>query len=354
MICYKSNKASDIFINKNIPGDSMIEVIVAFILLLVGLLLMTKGSHWMTDSMIPVAERLGTTYIAIASILVSVMLSIPEIFVALYAFFQGHEGISLGVIIGSVIANIGLMTGLSAMIKPLSVDGRVVIRDGVFALIISFIVLLFGSDLQFSRVEGITLMLLFVPYVLNVWFFEKWASKKARKEELKEIKSELKVIGLGMWDLKPGFFSFVLGSGVLLVGSYFFSDGLIRIATLSRLSDVLIGITIGALGPSLPNIVAAVHGTVKNYTKIAITETFGADIFTLLVTLGLLATISPISIDKKWLFFDIPMMLLMTGVMIFFIFKGHLKRQNAILPYEGGFLVLFYILFLILNVLFFA
>jgi len=330
----------------------MIELIIIIIMLFVGLIILAKGCDWMTNSLIPVAEKLGTTYISVASILVSVMLSIPEIFVAVYAFFMGHEGISLGVIIGSIICNIGLMTGLSAMIKPLSVDSRVVIRDGVFAFIISIVVFLFGLDLNYNRSEGLVLLLLFVPYVLNVWFFEKWATKKARKEELKEIKGELNVIGLGGFQFKPSVYLFIIGSGLLLLGSYLFSNSLIRIAKLTGISDILIGLTLGALGPSIPNIISAVHGTVKNYTKIAITETFGSDIFTLLVTLGLLALLKPFSISSKWLYFDIPIMIFMTFMMMFFIFKGHIKKEHAIVRYEGAILVLFYIFFLILNILY--
>ena len=330
----------------------MLTLLFVLLLLAVGIILLTKGSDWMTDSMIPVAEKLGTSYIAVASILVSVMLSIPEIFVAIYAFFKGHEGISLGVIIGSIICNIGLMTGLSALIKPLSGDSRVVIRDGVFALIVSFIVFIFGFDLRYDNHEGLVLLLLFIPYVLNVWFFEKWATQKERKEELKEIKKELDVIGLGFLHLKPGLFLFFLGSGALLLGSYLFSDALITLAKLTGLSDILIGITIGAIGPSIPNILSAVQGTVKNYTKIAITETFGSDIFTLLVTLGLLAVLNPFSIDSRWLFFDIPMMITMTVLMMLFIFKGHVRREKAIERHEGAALVLFYIFFIFLNILF--
>lgn len=332
----------------------MLEIILAVLLLAAGIILLTKGSDWMTDSLLPVAERLGTSYIAVTSILVSIMLSIPEVFVAMYAFFKGHPGISLGVIIGSIICNIGLMTGLSAVIKPLSVDSRVVIRDGVFALIIAIIVLIFGLDMGYDRKEGIVLMLLFVPYVVNVWFSEKWKTQRDKKEELREIKRELKFIGLDGFERKPGVFLFVLGSALLLLGSYFFSDSMITIAKLTGFSDILIGITIGAIGPSLPNIVSAVNGTVKNYTKVAITETFGSNIFTLLVTLGLLAAISPFLIDIKWLYLDIPVMLFMTSLMMLFIYKGHLRKREAILRYEGGILLLVYILFIILNILYFS
>ena len=332
----------------------MLEIIWVIALPVIGIILLTKGSDWMTDSLVPVAEKLGTTYVAVASILVSVMLSIPEIFVAIYAFFMGHEGIALGVIIGSIICNIALMTGLSAMIKPLLVDKRVVIRDGVFAFVISLIIFIFGFDLSYDRKEGLTLLLLFIPYVANVWFFEKWRNIKEKKEELKEIKGELSVIGLRVWEPKPSVFLFIIGSALLLLGSYLFSDSLVRIANLTGISDVLIGLTIGAIGPSVPNIVSAIQGTIRNYTKIAITETFGADIFTLLVTLGLLAALSPFAIDSKWLYFDIQIMIFMTFLMMFFIFKGHLRGGNAILRHEGAVLVLFYIIFLILNVLYFG
>ena len=330
----------------------MLEIILIIVFVSLGLLMITKGSDWMTDSLIPVAERLGTSYIAVASILVSVMLSIPEIFVAIYAFVMGHPGIGLGVIIGSIICNIGLMTGLSAMIKPLSVDGREVIRDGVFAFVIAIIVFIFGFDLSFDRKEGLTLLILFVPYVVNVWFFEKCETGSEKREELKEIKEELGVIGLRGIELKPSIYLFFIGSALLLIGSYLFSDALIRIAKVTGLSDVLIGLTIGAIGPSIPNIASAIHGTVKDYTKIAITETFGSDIFTLLVTLGLLAVLSPFSIDKKWLYFDIPMMIFMTALMMLFIFKGHVKHGKAIERHEGAALVLAYIAFLVLNVLY--
>jgi cation:H+ antiporter len=329
----------------------MLELLIVSLVLLVSLFLITKGTDFSTDSLVPVANWLGTSYIAVASIIVSIMLSVPEVFIAIHAFFQGHEGISLGVIIGSIVCNIGLMTGLSAMIKPLLVDKRVVIRDGVFAFIISLIVFIFGLDMSFDRQEGVVLLLLFVPYVLNVWFFEKWHSLKDREEELKEIKDELQVIGLRWFRMKPSVFAFFLGIGMLLVGSYFFSYMLIRVGELTGVSDVILGITIGAIGPSIPNIVSAVSGTIKDYKKIAITETFGADIFTLTVTLGLLAVLMPFGINAKWLFFDIPLMIFMTAAMMLFIFKGHIRGEHAVLQHEGAVLVLIYIGFMIINVI---
>src|SRR3989344_4719398 len=115
-------------------------IVVILLLLLVALFLIWKGSDWLTDSLVPVADKLGTSYIAITTILVSFMLSLPEIFTSIYSYFLGHLEIGLGVIIGSVMMNIGLGTGLSAILKPLAVDASVVIRDGVFMVVVAAIV----------------------------------------------------------------------------------------------------------------------------------------------------------------------------------------------------------------------
>ncbi|MBR9683142.1 hypothetical protein GOV03_01225, partial [Candidatus Woesearchaeota archaeon] len=97
---------------------------IGIILLLLGLavLLIWKGSDWITDSLIPVANKLGTHYIAITTLLVSFILSIPELFTVIYSGLAGHLNLGLGVIIGSVMINIGLTTGLSASFKPLTVE----------------------------------------------------------------------------------------------------------------------------------------------------------------------------------------------------------------------------------------
>ena len=164
-------------------------MIFVFLLLIVAILLIWKGSDWVTDSLIPVAKKLGTGYIAVTTLLVSLILSLPEIFAAVYSYLLGHLDIGLGVIIGSVMMNVGLITGLSAIIKPLTVEKSVVIRDGVFLVVAAIIVMLFGSDLYYSRSEGWVLLLLFIPYALNVWFFEKWRPAKSQKQKVQRVKN---------------------------------------------------------------------------------------------------------------------------------------------------------------------
>ncbi|MBU1974403.1 MAG: hypothetical protein KKH52_03345, partial [Nanoarchaeota archaeon] len=221
-------------------------------LLILGLLLgsfflIWKGSDWLTDSLVPVAHRLGTSYIAITTLMVSFMLSMPEIFIAVYSYLLGHVNIGIGVIIGSVIMNIGVCVGLSAIIKPLSVERSVVIRDGIYLVIAAIIVMLFGADLHYERVEGIILLLLFVPYALNVWAFEKWRPHKHRRDKVVMIKKKLNLIGhMPFLKFKPSILTFFIGAALLIVGSYLFSLSLVNLAESLKFPDLIVGLVIGA------------------------------------------------------------------------------------------------------------
>ena len=330
----------------------MIEALATLLFISMGLVLIWKGSDWMTDSLVPVAKTLGTSYIAIASLLVSIMLSIPEIFTSIYSYMAGYLDISLGVIIGSIMCNIGLMTGLSAIIKPLHVDREVVVRDGILALSIVGILFALGLDLNYSKAEGASLLILFIPYALNVWFFEKWKDKREKTAKLQELEDDLSHIGFGPFKLKPGVVTFFLGTVLMLIGSYFFSSGLVNIAELTNIPSVIIGLTVGAIGPTIPNIISAVQGTLKNYKTIAITETFGSNIFTMLVTLGLVVVMKPVQISSKILYFDITWMGVMHLLMILFILKGFIAKESAITRSEGAALIVFYFVLLVVNVFF--
>jgi cation:H+ antiporter len=329
-------------------------IILILILLALSIMFIWKGSDWVTDSLIPVANKLGTGYIAITTLMVSFLISIPELFTSVYTYFLGHLNVGLGVIIGSVMINVGLTVGLSATIKPLNVDKSVVIRDGIFLIIMTIVVLFFGSDLHYERSEGIVLMLLFIPYALNVWSFEKWRSKKSRKKEVSRMKKNLDLIGdISFLKFRPSLKTFLLGAAILTVGSYLFSVSLIGLSNIVPLPELLIGILFGAIGTGTPNIVAALQGTVKGYDDAAITETFGSNIFTLLITFGIVIVLQPFTIGAKLFYFDLVWMIMIHLLMLSFIFKGYKYREKSITRFEGVLLLLFYIGIVAANVAFF-
>jgi cation:H+ antiporter len=326
-------------------------VIVALVSLVFSLILIWKGSDWITDSLIPVAKRIGTSYIAVTTLLVSFMLSVPEIFAAVYSYTLGHINIGLGVIIGSVMANIGLTVGLSATIKPLDVEKSVVVRDGLFLVLAATVVLLFGSDLKYVRSEGGVLLLLFAFYALNVWYFEKHKAHKHRKLKLKKMQQNLRLIGgLTRFKLKASLLTFFLGALMLVGGSYLFSFALIRVSEFIPIPDLLLGLTLGALGPALPNIAAAIQGTRKGLKDAAITETFGSNIFTLLITLGVIILIAPFGISGSVFYFDLSWMIVLNLFMVALIFKGYRYKEPALTRYEGVILILFYLALILVHV----
>ena len=329
-------------------------LVVIIILLVASVLLIWKGSDWVTDSLIPVANRLGTGHIAVTTLLVSAFISIPEVFSSIYSYLLGHIEVGIGVIIGSVMINIGLTVGLSASIKPLRVEKEIAIRDGIFLVVVAVAVLLFGKDLRYEATEGMVLLLLYIPYAMNVWYFEKMRPHKSRKERVEGIKKSLDLISsLPIFRFKPSSLTFAIGAGILVVGSYLFSKALINLSSILPFPEMLTGIVFGGIGTGLPNIVAALQGTMRGYKDAAITETFGSNIFTLLVTLGVLILLGPVVITKKMFYFDLNWMIVIHILMLSFIFKGYKYKEESLTRFEGIVLVLFYLALVIVNALFF-
>jgi len=315
------------------------DILQSAFLLILGILLCGKGSDWLTDSLIPLARKLGVSGVYMGLILVSVTISLPEILISIYATLQGHSAISLGVVIGSIICNIGLMTGLCAIVRPLHVHTTVILRDGIFSIVIPILIFAVASSGGISRFEGFAFLLLFVAYALNVYLQEKRVSRKEKREEAREIALEMRLIGFDFGKMRPGLVSFLVGVAVLLIGSFLFGHQLIFLAQRSGIGDLAIGLTLGALGPSIPNIMAAWNATMKGKGEIAVTETFGSNIFTLLVTLGISALIAPIVIPPQWLTFDLPVMVLMSTMLFVFVFT-----KRVVTRLEGMILLTCYLL----------
>lgn len=324
----------------------MFELLIAFVLLIIGIILIDAGSDYSAKSLSAVARRLGTTKIAIGLTLVSIIVSLPEILVVIYTKLSGYVNIGIGTIVGSIMANIGLMAGLVAMFRPLKTSNDTIYRDGIFALFVAIIVFVLSFDGKISGSDGSVLILMFIPYLLNVWNEERVRRKSEREEELKEVELELKAIGFVYGKVNAGLTSFLSGIAILLVGAYIFSEGLINIAKYSGLSDIVIGLTFGAIGTSIPNFASAFKARFEEYEGVAISETLGSNVFTLLVTLGIMGMIGGISIASGWIMFDMPAMILMSALLIIFM-----ATKNSINRIEGTILFLIYITFLALQVL---
>lgn len=322
------------------------DLLIPILLIVVSILAIGKGSGWLTDSLIPIAGKLGVSGSFVGLILVSVTVSLPEILVAVSTTLKGYSGISLGVVLGSIVCNIGLMTGLSATVKPLKVSSRIILRDGIFSIIIPILVFAVSAGGQITRIEGFAFLLLFIPYVINVYLIERISTQKEKSKHLKEVATELELAGFGFGKIRLGWLSFGIGLVLLLVSTQLFSDQLITLAKIFGINELLLGLTIGAVGPSIPNIITAYQATKKGLGEIAVSETLGSNIFTLLVTVGILAMLTPIKISPLWLHFDLPAMIFMSFLLFYFIFT-----HKTITKKEGWLLMLAYFAIIVIQLI---
>jgi cation:H+ antiporter len=186
-------------------------------------------------------------------------------------------------------------------------------------VVFAVVVMAVAYDGVITRFEGLALLLLFLPYIITVWEEEKLKSQEHKEKELEETIVELDMLGLQFGKMRAGVITFVLGTVLLLGGSYFFTEGLTNIAKVSGISDLIIGLTLGAIGPSIPNIIAAYKAGQRDMDGVVVSETLGSNIFTLLVTLGILSLVTPLIIDQSWIIFDIPLMVAMSVLLLMFM-----------------------------------
>lgn len=315
-------------------------------LITVSVLAMGKGSDWVTDALIPVARRLGISASAAGLILVAIVVSLPEVLVAGLTLWAGHPAISLGVILGSIICNIGLMTGLPSLIRPLRTTLTTILRDGMFSIVIPILLLAVSVDGTISRLDGFSFLLLFIPYLVNVVLVERRLAPQSAEKERREIATELELVGFELFDIPGPWLQFIVGAILLIGGAHLFSDQLIGLVTTFGWAEVAVGAVLGALGPSLPNIISAWTATSRGLDDVAVAETLGSNIFTMLVTLGFIALLAPVTLTSQWLRLDLPLLIIMSFLLFLF-----LVTKKEISRFEGAVLLVGYLVSVAIQVM---
>ncbi len=322
-------------------------MITSFLLFLFSILLIAKGSDFLTDSLIPLAKRLQVSSISLGLVLVSAAVSLPEIFVAVSSGLMGYTDLSLGIILGSIAVNIAFMTGLSAIVRPLKVTTHMILRDGIFSVVVPILIFAVATDGTINRLDGLAIFLLFIPYLANIFLQERRVTLEEREVLATHAEVKLRIMGLQSFKMSPGWLTFILGVGAVLLGSQLFASQLIAFAQKNVVSELFIGLTLGAIGPSIPNIISAYKATVRGLTEVAVSETLGSNIFTLLVTLGILAVARPILVSDQWLMMDIPLLIGMSFLLFIFMIT-----RRSISRLEGSLLLGAYFLIIVSQVVF--
>lgn len=290
---------------------------IAFIL--VGISLLVWSADRFTDGAAAIARNFGVSKLIVGLTIVAIGSSSPEIFVSLTDSLKGcppdtlncGPNIAIGNAIGSNIANVAMVLGITALVRPLLVNSSTLRREIPILFAVTFVALVFLWDLKLTHLEGVIFLSLLVVYF--IWLVRLGIkSRNTADPMLEEIIDELpekmengKAI---MWLL--------IGIILLIVSSRLLIEGASGIARLLNISETIIGLTIVALGTSLPELAASVAGVLKGEHEIAIGNVIGSNIFNLLAVLGIPALIAAPSIsESKILTFDYPVMAGLTVAM---------------------------------------
>jgi len=279
---------------------------------------------------VALASRLGLSSLAIGLTVVAFGTSAPELAVSLNAAMNNASDISLGNVIGSNIANIGLILGLSAVISPLVVQAKIIRMDAPIMITSMLLAVVFLLDNQISRLEGLILATALIAYIAFTFLQARKEPELVQEEYLQGIPQSRGrlAIDLGL---------IFLGLGLLIAGGKLLVMAAVSIALLFGMSEAVIGLTIVALGTSLPELTATLVAARRGYGDIAIGNIIGSNIFNVLGILGITALITPLQTGNI-LWADIICMVLLCLLTYLFLFS-----RSKVERYEGILLVLLYI-----------
>lgn len=288
-----------------------------------GLVALFFGGEVLLRGALNLARHFKLPELLIGLTIVGFGTSMPELLVSLEAAFQDKADIALGNVVGSNIANVILIGGVAALIKPMQGWDRSVVRDGLVMIAASFVLLgaaWFGS---ISVVPGAVFLLLLAAYLVHAYFSQKdGALAKVHQEPDHTI-----AICLAL--LAAGFVGLFIGANYLIAGA---TD----IARHFGVSEAVIGLTIVAVGTSLPELATSVIAAMRGKSDIAIGNIVGSNIFNILGILGITGIIAPIAIGPVFLSFDIPIMLaIAAGFTALLAFTKSIGRLSGVLAIGG-------------------
>jgi cation:H+ antiporter len=289
-----------------------------YLLLAAGLVLLTLGGDTLVRGASTAARSLGVSPLLIGLTLVGFGTSTPELVTSLTAAAAGSPGIAVGNVVGSNTANILLILGLTALIAPIAVDRAAFRRDGwmlVVAALVCAAAVLVG---RIDRIWGVGMMVLLLAYLVVAWLGERNATnaERDRHEHMAEDAPRSGgglVVGLGLA---------VLGIALTIGGANLLVTNAIVIARQFGVSDAVIGVTVVAVGTSLPEMVTSVVAAVRRHADVALGNVIGSNIFNVLFILGVTAMVQPIRVPVELARLDIWVMLAATALLVLFVHTG--------------------------------
>lgn len=303
------------------------DIFINIFLLIIGFILLIKGADVFVDGASKVAAMLHIPQIVIGLTIVAFGTSAPEAAVSIVSSFKGTAGIAIGNIIGSNIANVLLILGISGIIGVLTIKKNTYIIEAPFVIFISIVLICLGYfDGNLSKFDGILFWILFLVFLYYLYRLTKKGDDSAI-DDIPELRENDRLWKLIIW--------IVLGIVCVVFGSQLTVDGASYIAKSFGVSDRIIGLTIVSIGTSLPELVTSVSASLKGKNDIAIGNIIGSNIFNILFVLGTASLIAPTPI----LFasnFLLDGLIAIAAILLFMLFIGKdmkLKKYGAFIMF---------------------
>lgn len=316
-------------------------MLLTIILFVLGLLLLVKGANYLVDGASSAAKKMGISAIVIGLTIVAFGTSAPELIVNLFASYKGNTDIAIGNVLGSNIANILLILGISAAIFPLAVKKGTVWKEIPFALLAVVLMFLMANDTiiegrsfsALTRIDGLILLSFFI-----IFLYYTFGISKLEANHGADVK------------IHSGFISSLMIVGGLLglaIGGKFVVDSAMAITRALGVSEALIGLTVVAIGTSLPELATSAVAAYKKNADIAIGNVVGSNIFNIFWILGISAAIRPLPFSSA-LNLDAVVTVLTTLLLFVFIFIG---RRHIVERWQGAMFIALYVFYVVYLVL---
>lgn len=305
----------------------MMELIISIILLVIGFTMLVKGADWFVDGAAGIAARFGIPQLVIGLTIVAMGTSAPETAVSITAALKGNAGITMGNVLGSNILNVLVILGLTALVRPIAVKNSTVKFEIPFMIGVSVLILCLGwTDSQVVFWEGLVLWAAFIMYLIYLFRMAKQGGDD--NEDIPKVSLLRQILGL------------FVGMGLIIWGSDISVDSASQIARIFGMTERFIGLTIVALGTSLPELVTSVMAARKGNADIAVGNIVGSNIFNILFVIGCTVLITPVAFAENFRVDGI-VAILAAVLLWFFVFinKRLDRREGAVmlLAYLGYF-----------------
>ena len=287
------------------------------------------GAEFIVKGGSQLARYFGLSPIVIGLTVVAFGTSLPELVVSIVAAIGGSSPIAIGNVVGSNIANVGLVLGISSLIFPIKINLSQIKNDLIIYIFVCLMFSAFCMNGSISRQEG---LILFLSVLIYTWYSFYYSSSNNNDEDVNDKNPS---------NLRMLFILIISGITLLSFGANLFVKGAIDIARYFGISEIVIGMTIVALGTSLPELATSVIASFRKEHAISIGNIVGSNLFNLLSVIGIVSLVSPIESPKEILFFEIPYMIIY-GLILFPI--GMLKQPIHRLT--AAFLLIGYLLFI--------